>query len=369
MIVYRYSGRERGLSGMNTNLAGGKMRKDPKIVIYGAGAVGGSVGAWLSGRFDVSLLARGEHAAAMKDRGLETFRMGGGETEAVPVKVIGSIDEAADADIVIIAVKDFSLEEAAMGISRAAGDRPLVVGMQNGLENQRILPKYFSKVIYCVVGYNAWIERPGVIGYQGKGPLILGTPDNGMAEELGALRDMLSPYIRTSVSQEFQDAAHTKLIINLSNSLTTLIGLKFAGIPDSKIGRVGKLFTRLLGEGIRVVKAAGYKEAKLGGPLTWRAISVLARLPDFTVKRLFADYSKSFYASSMTQDIIQRGRKQSELEYLNGYLLELAEKYHINVPVNRAVYELCREAFSQPRFTPMDITEVWERIYGSRRRG
>ena len=85
------------------------MKQNPKIVIYGAGAIGGSVGAWLSGRYDVSLLVRGEHAAAMREKGLETFMLGGYETETIPVKVIGSIDEAADADIVMIAVKDFSL--------------------------------------------------------------------------------------------------------------------------------------------------------------------------------------------------------------------------------------------------------------------
>lgn len=340
------------------------MKKNPKIVIYGAGAIGGSAGAWLSGRYNVSLLARGEHAAAMKERGLNTFRLESNETETALVKVIGSMEEAADADIVIIAVKNYSLEDAAKDVSRAAGDAPLVVGMQNGLANQTVLPKYFSKVIYCVVGYNAWIESPGVIGYQSRGPLILGTPDSGMADELNALKEMFDPYIKTNVSNNFQDAAHTKLIINLSNSLTTLIGLKFADIPDSQMGMIGKLFARLLKEGISVVKAAGYNEAKLGGPLTWRTISVLARLPESIVRRLFTGFSKSFYASSMTQDIILRGRKQSELEYLNGYLLKLAKEHNIEVPVNRAVYELCRDAFSQPRFTPMDITEIWRKIYG-----
>ena len=50
--------------------------------------------------------------------------------------------------------------------------------MANGIDNQRILPKFFSKAIYCVVGYNARRDQPVVVGYQRKGPLVIGTPDN-----------------------------------------------------------------------------------------------------------------------------------------------------------------------------------------------
>lgn len=341
------------------------MKQNPKIVIYGAGAIGGSVAAWLSGGYEnIYLLARGGHARAMRQKGLITFRRNHTERAVAAVRVIEDIREVPDADIVVITVKNFDLEEAAKDIRLAAGDKPVIIGMQNGLVNQVILPKYFSKVIYCIVGYNAWIEEPGVIGYQSRGPLILGTPDNSMTDEMNNIKDMFDPYVSTSVSDRFQDVAHTKLVINLSNSFTTLTGVNFTDIPDEQAGLLGKLLFNLLKEGIKVIKAAGYNEAKIGGSLTWKMISVLDKLPSFALKKLFKEFSGSFYASSMAQDIIQRGRKRSELEHLNGYLLELAEKYKVDVPVNLTVYELCREAFSKPEFKPLSVIEISKSIYG-----
>lgn len=344
------------------------MKQDPKIVIYGAGAIGGSAGAWIAKEYkNVYLIARGVHSEAIRNNGLVTIQINRPESrETIPVEVLGSISEAPDADVVVIAVKNFSLEAAAIDIKNTLGDRPLVVGMQNGLANQTILPKYFSKVVYCVIGYNAWIEEPGVIGYHNKGPLILGTPDNSMADEMRTLAEIFNPMVPTEVSGRFMDAAHTKLVMNLSNAYTTLIGFHFADIPDTKLPLVYKLFTRQLLEGVRVVKAAGYKQVKIPGMIGWGVLSMLSKLPGFITNKLFAAYSGSFYASSMAQDVIQRKSGNSELEYLSGYLLSLAQKYHVNAPVNRAVYDLCNEAFARPEFTPVDAAVIWEKAYGKK---
>ena len=139
--------------------------------------------------------------------------------------------------------------------------------MQNGVENQAILPKYFSKVIYCVIGYNAWFAGPGVVGYQKKGPLIFGTKNNELMTETAAIAALFNRGVETVVVDHIQDAAHSKLIINLTNSLTTLIGHGFRDISD--YGLFQKLLSNLLYEGVRVVKAAGFKECKIGGMPPW----------------------------------------------------------------------------------------------------
>jgi 2-dehydropantoate 2-reductase len=60
----------------------------------------------------------------------------------------------------VLAVKNYSLEAVARQVKDELGDRPIVVSMANGIDNQRILPKFFTKVIYCVVGYNARRDAP-----------------------------------------------------------------------------------------------------------------------------------------------------------------------------------------------------------------
>ncbi|OUS06428.1 hypothetical protein A9Q81_02545 [Gammaproteobacteria bacterium 42_54_T18] len=64
----------------------------------------------------------------------------------------------------------------------------------------------------------------------------------------------------------------------------------------------------------------------------------------------------------MAQDIIQNGRSDNELEGINGYLLAMADKYNVDAPYNRAIYQLCQEEFSNSNFKPMSVSEVWQRM-------
>ncbi len=89
------------------------------IVIYGAGSVGSSVGGWLAPHCpNLSLLSRGDHAAAMRQRGLTVFLKKDAKRPApVPVSVIADLSERPKADIIVIAVKNYSLADAARDIA------------------------------------------------------------------------------------------------------------------------------------------------------------------------------------------------------------------------------------------------------------
>ncbi|TGA98423.1 ketopantoate reductase family protein [Sporolactobacillus shoreae] len=340
------------------------MKQIPKIVIFGAGAIGGSMGAWIANQYDnIYFVARGENEKIFRKDGITTYQgIDSNNKKKQPIKVIGNIQEARDADVIVIGVKNFSLDAVAKEIKRSVGDKPIIIGIQNGLENQTILPKYFSKVIYCVVGYNAWVDQPGVIGYQKKGPLILGTENNKLAEDMKAISDIFNLGPETQITEHFQDAAHSKLVINLANSLTTLVGLNVVDIQSSKFPRFQKLFSRQLLEGIRIIRAANFKEHKIEGVPSWRQIWLLANFPRIITSKMFIANTKRFNISSMAQDVIQRNSQVSELESINGYILQMAKKYGVKAPVNQTIYQLCKESFSKPGFKPMDIDEVWEEV-------
>jgi 2-dehydropantoate 2-reductase len=332
-----------------------------KIVFLGAGAVGTSCCAWLTQKHhSVYLLARGKAVEVLRARGAILYQ---GDTpekrETVPVNVIADLSEVPDADVVIITAKLFNLEGAARQVREKLGQRPLVVGMQNGLENQGILPRYFPRVVYCVVGYNCWMDAPGEIGYQKRGPLILGTPDNSLRQEMQELANLFNPAIETVVTARFQDVAHCKLVINLSNSVTTLVGLNRQPISDMEIFQ--DIIANTLYEGVQVLRTAGFHEERMGGIPSWMTLWAAARLPHFLSRGTFRRNIKKMVRSSMTQDLLfQRGN--TELEYLNGYLLALAEKHGAPVPYNQAVYHLCKEHFSKTDFTPLDVQDVWAEV-------
>ncbi|MCP4670354.1 MAG: ketopantoate reductase family protein, partial [Desulfobacula sp.] len=263
-------------------------------------------------------------------------------------------------DIIVVSVKNYSLDAVSKIIKDKVGDKPVIIGMQNGIENQTILPKYFSKVVYCVVCYNAWLDNPGVVGYQKRGPLVFGTVNNELQFEMDAICNVFNKGVESIVTLHLHNGTHSKMIINLTNSLTTLIGHTYKEISNENLFQ--KLLSNLTYEGVKIVKAAGYDECKLGGMPSWLLMKAGATLPQFITKIPFKKNVKKMVISSMAQDILQRGSTQSELESLNGYFIKLAEKYSIHIPYNKTIYELCKSEFSKPDFKPWDVKDVWEKV-------
>ena len=331
------------------------------IVIYGAGAIGATVGGWLYPHHpSVTLLARGEHAERMKADGL-VIRMKGDRTEPLPIRapVITGIYEEPLADLVIIAVKNYGLEAACQEISGVLGSDVTVLGLQNGVENQEILPRYFERVVYGVVWYNAWLESPGVVGANRKGPIVLGVTTDD-SEEI-ALRDetaaLLSRGMDIETTDRLVDAVHSKVILNLTNAVLTLVGHGFRTIES--VRALKHIMVGALLEGIEIMERAGYAEYRFPKSPGWGLIRLSSRLPEFISDIIFKNDIKTVDLNSMGQDVLQIGRSDTELESLTGYIISLADQYGMAAPINRTIYELCKREFDKPVFTPLSETAVW----------
>ena len=353
---------------VNPSLAG-RGRAKPralKIVVVGAGAIGGSVGAWLSERHDnVWLHDLPAVNLRLRRQGLTVYLQGHrAEAPAVPVRVLDDLAGAADADVLVLAVKTYGLDALAARVRERLGDRALVVGLQNGLANQQILPRYFSRVIYGVISYNAWLDPDGAIGYQKKGPLHLGTRHNELPAELAEVTRLFDQGVPTHATDRIADAAHCKLVVNLTNSLTTLVGLNFRPISDEALFQ--RLLTRQLYEGVRVLKAAGVREVRLGGMPPWALMIAGATLPRALTRGLFRRNVKKMVVSSMAQDVLTRHAADTELETINGYLVGLARRHGVATPVNDAILAMCRREFARGSFQPLDVTEVWREVEKAR---
>ena len=104
-----------------------------KIVIVGAGATGAFLGARMArGGVDVTLIARGPHLAAMRERGVEVRDADGGSFVAHP-PCTEDLDVVADADAVILTLKAHHLTEMAPRLGPRLGPETAVVPAQNGI--------------------------------------------------------------------------------------------------------------------------------------------------------------------------------------------------------------------------------------------
>ena len=336
--------------------------RQPSVLLIGAGAIGTSIATWLAPFIeDFTVLDQGDTLAAIKQNGVAAYLQNDRENlQQATVKTIESLEQATEPDIIIVCVKNYSLEHLARALSKRFADKPLVISLQNGVENQAVLPKLFSRVVFGIISFNAWLDEPGVACYQKRGPLIFGTINNQLPDEQALTHSLFSRSVETVITDQLMDAALSKMIINLSNSFTTLIGFSFRPIENPALFQA--ILSQLTYEGVKIVKAAGYQECKLGGMPSWRLIAASAILPRLLTRRAFDKNVSKMVISSMAQDVISRHSSNNELDTINGYLLELAKKHGVRSPYNEAIYQLCKKEFAKPDFQPLSIEVVNQAI-------
>ena len=332
------------------------------VIIYGAGSIGSTIGGWITQSYvDAYLVARGEHAKIMKQRGLTLYCATSKQPETIHVNLIDDLSEASNLKVLILTVKNYDVEEAAENISSKLGDETIIVALQNGVENQRTLPKYFSKVIYGVVGYSAGVERPGVIKYQSRGPVYLGTVDNKLKFSIEEICRTFNLSFHAEITPRLQDTVHCKIVLNLTNALFTLAGLNYREI--SSYTKLATMTSALLNEGIDIITAAGYNEYRMKNYPSWRTIRMGLKLPSFMRTLVLRRNVEHAILNSMGQDVLLKRKRQTELECLNGYIIRLADSVGAKAQYNRALYDLCKSEFNRAEFQPLSIEEIWEKVH------
>lgn len=346
-----------------------------KIVFFGVGAIGASTGAWIAEKCDETyFVAQGRTKEALRANGITHYFFDGIDktmkektiSTLKPVQILDNLEGITENDVLVLSVKNYSLVEAAEQIKHQCGDRPLIVSMANGRINQEILPRYFSKIIYCVVLHNAWrdikcLEKENklIVGSQKRGPLLIGTLDNALQDEMKVIKEIFDPGIETIITEEIQDAVHCKIALNIVNAVTTLVGYGIQPISDFTAFQT--LVTNIIWESVQILKAAGYKEYQLPDMTSWTALEKMINLPISATQKQFEKNMSKMQISSMTQDIVQRNLGKSELESLNGYMVKLADKHKIKAPYNRTVYSLSKDSFKKG-FRPMDVSNVLSEV-------
>jgi len=338
------------------------MKHKKNYLVFGAGAIGTTVAAWLSeGDVQISLFDKQEISDHINQHGLEVYQ---GDQPSkryhAKVKAYSSLEDVPTPDVIVLCIKNYSLDGVSQFLVEKFGENIPIVALQNGVENQDVLPKYFTKIIYGVICYNAWVDGSGVVGYQKKGPIALGHNSDVNEVEVNNIVADFNNGVETLNYPNFNDAAHAKIVINLTNSLTTLVALHENDLSHSKAFQ--KLLTSMTYEGIKVMKAAGFKESKLGGMPSWLLITAAGVLPGFITRKAYLKNLKKMVVSSMAQDIIVNGGSTSELDSINGYVLSLAKKHVIKTPVNDAIYQICKEEFIKSPFEPVTVDYIWQRV-------
>jgi 2-dehydropantoate 2-reductase len=310
-----------------------------KILIAGAGAIGGYIGARLAkAGADVVLFARGPHLQAMQARGLRVESAEGG-FEVRP-QVTGDLGSIGTADVVFLGVKAHGLTALAPSLPPLFGADTVVVSTQNGIpwwyfqghggefegwRLERIDPGGViaaaiepRRVIGSLAYFATDVVEPGVIRHNEGNRISFGEPDGSRSDRVRQIAEQLiAAGFRCPISTRFRHEIWVKLLGNISfnpvSALTRGTLEEMVRQPDT-----ARLIRDVMTEAESVANRLGIE------------------IPISIDQRMAGGEKAGAHKTSMLQDL-EAGRPM-EIEAIVGATLELGERLGVPMPATRAMY-------------------------------
>jgi 2-dehydropantoate 2-reductase len=293
-----------------------------RFIVYGAGAIGGVVGALLYEQgADVQLVARGPHAAAIEARGLTVESAAG--RRLVPVPVADRPPPGQPGDVVLLAMKSQDTPDALLTLGQVALPSTPVVCVQNGVENERAAMRLFPNVYgVCVMCPAAHLE-PGVVqSFSAPIPGLLDVGRYPSGTDETSSRIAASFRAATFASIERVDVMrwkYRKLLTNLANAVEAVC---------QPPGRAA-IIDLAREEGVACLEAAGIEFASAEEDRTRRG--------DLLHRQALGGRTKG---GSSSWQSLARGAGSIESDYLNSEIVLLGRQHGIPTPVNSLLQEL-----------------------------
>lgn len=296
-----------------------------KIIIIGAGAMGGLYGAYLSRKNEVIMVDTAQPVVdAIRDHGITVMEPdGSGQYYKENITAYASGECEEKADLVIMFVKSTYLDSALEQNKQLFYDDTIVMSLQNGAGNDRKIEKYAKKenIIIGTSKHNAVSEGCGIVRHTGQGTTTIGSNHDAF-DILNKIRTTLEESsFETVVSEDIQRIIWGKLFVNLSVNT-------FTAITQTPIGYMVKnkyawnFAKRLVYEAVEVAEEDGtYFDRR----------EILESVRELCIAL------KDGY-SSMYQDI--KKKNKTEIDAINGAIVEQAKLYGVPVPYNSLVVDL-----------------------------
>ena len=314
----------------------------PRIAILGAGSIGCFVGgAWRLAGFEVTLIGHETFRDDIAKNGLTLTEHTGWKAHVPAADIAYSTNAGslALADLIVVCVKSTDTKAAAVEIARHAKPDAVVLSLQNGISNVGYLRDKLPghAVLAGMVGFNvAWV---------GGGEWHKGTSGNLAAEPHDILRQIAEKSragpARLVLEADMVSVAWGKLLLNLNNPVNALSGKPLLSELSDRDYR--RIWAAAIREALGVLAVAGVKPARVAA-LSPAALATFLALPDFVFNRVGLKLQKiDASARSSMADDFANGRP-TEIDQLNGEIVNLALAYGLEVPVNERIVRLVKAA-------------------------
>ncbi|MEE2901475.1 MAG: 2-dehydropantoate 2-reductase [Myxococcota bacterium] len=303
-----------------------------KFGIMGAGAIGGYLGVRLSAAgYPVTMIGRPSLIArknTMSATNLDGYTVSPGQGFVVSTDP----HDLADVDICLLTVKGRSTTEAAQTLAKVLRPNIPVVSFQNGIQNVARIEAALSQPVFGgMVTFNV-VGQEGALSKGTSGPLMFGQ-SKALDPLANAFRKAGEPFERRFDMLAVQRG---KLLLNLNNGVCAATGLSILHSIQNPVTR--RVFSQCISEGARAMKALGQPYVRIEY-LSPDLIGKILRLPNFFLLRIAKKMMTiDPQARSSTLQDLDRG-VPTEIDDLNGQIVQLAKQAGTSAPANQAIYE------------------------------
>jgi 2-dehydropantoate 2-reductase len=305
-----------------------------QIVMVGAGSVGGFFGAHLAkNNRNVSFLLRSKTLAAVKQNGL-TVRSATG-TFTVHPTAASDPRELPRPDLIILSVKAYDLDEVMAQLDPVLTDRTVILTLQNGVDTEDRLIARLKRD--CVVGGVAFIyskiAAPGVIDHYKKGAVAIGELMGHKSPRLLAIADIFKQAgIPCQLAEDVRKSKWEKMCWNcVFNPLTVIV--------DDKVAKTLE-HPEMLRVIHQIVEEVAAVAAAVKVPLS----------PDMAEKVVRWTQEIRDIHTSMYDD--WKAGRQTEIDYLNGFIVRKGRELGIPTPVNEALTAMIKTITEKEKTGP-----------------
>jgi 2-dehydropantoate 2-reductase len=327
-----------------------------KIVVFGAGSIGCYVGGRLLANGEqVVLYGRDKLKAIITEHGL-TLTHYELDTEYVAASKINYVTELsclANADLILICVKSQDTPQAITDIKQHAKKSAVVASLQNGVHNPGLLKQ----------GLPEFTTAGGMVPFnvtnKGEGHFHCGTEGYLIFEknfETGLLSEKCNAAgIEARLSENINGVLWSKLLLNLNNALNLLSDLPLKQELAQRDYR--RVLAMCIDEGIAILDAANIQLEQIGkAPI--RHLPKILRLPNIVFQTIAKGMLKidPLARSSMWEDL--NAKRNPEIDYLNGALVNLADQHGMLAPINRHIVAMVKQAFTNGQSPGLSGSEL-----------
>jgi 2-dehydropantoate 2-reductase len=333
-----------------------------KTLVIGSGAIGSTVAGILAqSGFDVHL------ACKTKDIANKINKIGVAFAKRKhkiyqPVKAYSCVSNtpANNYDYVLLATKSFDIEEPVSNVIDKLSPDGLIVSLQDGYCEEKLARIAGSnRVVGAVVGWGATFDiNTGIAQITSKGEMVIGKLDGSDDPRLDNLQYMLNHIAPTVVVDNINAHIYSKLIIN--SCVTTLGAITGLNVGELIINsRLRNIFLQVINESIWVADVLKIEIPDYAGKLNYyklvRGKSIYHRIRKHLYILIFGFKYRKVKSSGLQS--LERG-EQTEIDLLNGYIVDKATEMGIDLPVNRRLVVLIKEIEQNKRpITPHNLSE------------